>query len=144
MQDSRSIGIRIKNMLKVNGMNQKQLAEKIFKTQVSVSRYIDGGRMPSGTTVALMADALNTTTDYLLGLEDESRNGKCLKCDNESKDWKYDTIPIDAGDFGKYEMCMFISEGRKTIGIDFEEVNNEPILSKHFPIKYCPFCGRKL
>ena len=53
-----TLGGRIAALLKQNGMTQRELAEKVKVTEVSMSRYI-----------ANIAAALNTTSDYLLGTE---------------------------------------------------------------------------
>lgn len=66
-----NIGARIKPMLEKRGMTQRDLAHKIGVTEVSISRYISGERMPKANIVVYIADALNTTTDYLLGRTDE-------------------------------------------------------------------------
>lgn len=66
-----NIGARIKLLLAKNGMTQRDLANKIGITETSISRYISGERMPKANIVVYMADALNTTTDYILGRTDE-------------------------------------------------------------------------
>lgn len=66
-----NIGARILTILKQNGMTQRELANQIGVTEVSISRYISGQRMPKANIVVYMADALNTTTDYILGRTDE-------------------------------------------------------------------------
>ena len=40
-------------------------------TEVSLSRYISGDRIPKGPVIANIAAALHTTSDYLLGQEFE-------------------------------------------------------------------------
>ena len=47
-------------------MTQRELAEKVDVTEVSMSRYIKGDRVPKGPVIANIATALHTTTDYLL------------------------------------------------------------------------------
>lgn len=41
-----NLGGRIKGLLKKRGLTQKELAEKVGVTEVSVSRYISGERTP--------------------------------------------------------------------------------------------------
>lgn len=65
--DGKDLGERIAGLLKQLGITQRELAERIGITEVSMSRYIRGDRTPKGPVVANMATALNTTTDYLLG-----------------------------------------------------------------------------
>ncbi len=52
-------------------MTQSQLAESIGVTRATMSRYISGDRVPNGETVANIATALRTTSDYLLGRESD-------------------------------------------------------------------------
>lgn len=65
-----NIGPRITGLLQKRGMTQRELAYRIGATEVSVSRYITGARMPKANIIVYMADALNTTTDYILGRVD--------------------------------------------------------------------------
>lgn len=66
-----NIGPRILTLLKKKGMTQRELANQIGVTEVSISRYISGQRVPKANIVVYMADALNTTTDYILGRTEE-------------------------------------------------------------------------
>lgn len=64
---------RLKSLLKKRGITQKKLAEMLGTTGAAVSRYVNGERSPRSDTLARMAVALNTSTDYLLGLSDSPR-----------------------------------------------------------------------
>ncbi len=66
-----NIGVRILTLLEKRGMTRRELANQIGVTEVSISRYITGARMPKANIVVYMADALNTTTDYILGRTEE-------------------------------------------------------------------------
>lgn len=63
------IGKKILETLKERNMLQKELAEKVNITEAVLSRYISGDRKPNPEILANIATALNTTTDYLLGIE---------------------------------------------------------------------------
>ena len=63
------IGTRISELIEKNGLTQRELAEKIGVTEVSMSRYIRGERVPRGPIVSNLAVALHTTADYILGRE---------------------------------------------------------------------------
>lgn len=71
--DGKGLGERIAGLLKQLGITQRELAERIGITEVSMSRYIRGDRTPKGPVVANMATALNTTTDYLLGIGESNK-----------------------------------------------------------------------
>lgn len=66
-----NIGARILPLMKKKGMTQRELANQIGVTETSISRYISGARMPKANIVVYMANALNTTTDYILGRTEE-------------------------------------------------------------------------
>lgn len=66
---SKELGGRISEMLEKRNMNQRQLADRIHITEAQLSRYITGDREPKPETLANMATALQTTSDYLLGIE---------------------------------------------------------------------------
>lgn len=66
-----TLGGRITELLYENRMTQRELANVVGVTEVSMSRYIKGGRVPKGPIIANIALALHTTTDYLLGQEAE-------------------------------------------------------------------------
>ena len=65
------LGGRISELLTKNGLTQRELAEMVGVTEVSMSRYIRGDRAPKGPILANIAIALHTTSDYLLGQEVE-------------------------------------------------------------------------
>ncbi len=65
------IGSRISSELSKKGISQKQLAERINISESIVSRYISGEREPKANVLANIATALNTTSDYLLGIEED-------------------------------------------------------------------------
>lgn len=63
-----ALGDRIKILLDRRGMSQRELADRIGCTEVSVSRYITGARMPKAPTLARIAKVLNVSADMLLGI----------------------------------------------------------------------------
>ena len=62
---------RLKELLEKNNMSQRELAEKIGITEVTISRYISAQRVPKATEILKIADALNCSCDYLLGFQNE-------------------------------------------------------------------------
>ncbi len=57
------------NLLKQRGINQRTLAEKAHTTEATISRYLTlSDRMPRVDLVVAIANALDVSTDYLLGL----------------------------------------------------------------------------
>lgn len=68
------LGRRISEMLDKKGITQRELAEMIGVTEVSMARYIKGDRVPKAPVVENIARALDTTALYLVGLENESKH----------------------------------------------------------------------
>lgn len=61
---------RLKEEMDRSNLNQARLADKIGVTEVSMSRYVNGGRTPRAVFLQKMASVLGVTPDYLLGNDD--------------------------------------------------------------------------
>ena len=70
----KKLGLRISEALQKRGMTQKELANRIGVTESVISRYISGDREPKPDILANIATALHTTSDFLLGIENEEFN----------------------------------------------------------------------
>lgn len=68
---SYELGKRIEHSLLKLNMKQKELADCIGVSEAVVSRYISGERDPKPSILANIATALQTTSDYLLGIEQD-------------------------------------------------------------------------
>jgi transcriptional regulator with XRE-family HTH domain len=73
---SNELGTRISDLLKQNGLTQKELADKVGITYVSMSRYISGDRIPKGPVIARLATALHVDAGYLLGISNEDTDSE--------------------------------------------------------------------
>ncbi|MCC8070110.1 MAG: helix-turn-helix domain-containing protein [Ruminococcus sp.] len=60
-----TIGDRIINMRDTLNINQKTLAGKINVTSATMCKYENNINVPNADILKLLADTLNTTTDYL-------------------------------------------------------------------------------
>lgn len=60
---------RLSMLLRRKELTQKELAEKAGVTEAAMSHYLKGDRTPRAAVLARIADALEVTTDYLLGGE---------------------------------------------------------------------------
>ncbi len=65
----KELGERIRELRTECGLSQKQLAAEIGVATNTVSQYESGKSKTSIDVLANLAAALDTTTDYLLGLE---------------------------------------------------------------------------
>ena len=70
----KELGMRISQLLRTRNIQQKELAEQIGITETAISRYIAGTREPKPEVIANIAIALHTTSDYLLGIENNDFN----------------------------------------------------------------------
>ena len=61
---------RLKEILKGNGLSQTALAKKIGMSQGVVNNYCTGKREPTLDVLILICQALEISSDYLIGLED--------------------------------------------------------------------------
>lgn len=66
---SKELGQRLLSQMKKQGISQRQLADRLNTTEASLSRYVNGDREPKADMLANIATALDTTSDYLLGIE---------------------------------------------------------------------------
>lgn len=64
-------GARIRERREALQLSQLALAYKIGSTPTQIFRYEKGTNDPTGRILAALAIALNTSTDYLLGLTDD-------------------------------------------------------------------------
>ena len=62
---------RLAELLKQQGITQKELSERVGITEASMSRYMNSERIPKSEIIANIATALNTTSDYLLDTEED-------------------------------------------------------------------------
>ena len=67
---------RLAAILRKKGMTQKQLAQITNITESAMSYYVKGARTPSGDILTKIAVALDTSTDYLLGITDDPGTNK--------------------------------------------------------------------
>ena len=66
-----SLGERIKLVRMQRKFSQSELARMADVHQKNISKYENEGVVPSAMTLKAIADALDVTTDYLLGSERE-------------------------------------------------------------------------
>lgn len=74
MNDKNIFGTRVSELLKMYGKTQCELAKQVGVTEVSISRYINGERTPHLDIALKIAINLNTTVEYLMGIEMEIKN----------------------------------------------------------------------
>ena len=60
---------RLKPIIDALNVSQKELAELIGVTEVTMSRYVNGQRMPKAPILVKLAKELGVTVDWLMGAE---------------------------------------------------------------------------
>lgn len=61
----------LKRIIDEKGVQQRWLAEQVGVTEVSMSRYVSGDRIPKAPMAIRMADALGVDVKELYGWDDE-------------------------------------------------------------------------
>ena len=69
MYSARTFGETLREHLSSHGISQKWVAEKMNTTYATVSRYVSGERVPSVESLVELAQTLNVSVDFLLGVE---------------------------------------------------------------------------
>lgn len=81
----KTLASNIKKAILHSGMTQREVAEKVGVTEVSMSRYVLGTRIPKAPTLARIASVLGCTPNELLNVmesdvtEEDVQNLKILK-----------------------------------------------------------------
>ena len=80
--DMMTIGQRIRKRREELKMSQEELAHKIgYKSRSSINKIeLDIQRLAQNK-IKLIADALNTTANYILGIDDETERNEQILCD---------------------------------------------------------------
>ena len=79
---------KIDCLLRKQGMKQRELAERVGVSEVTISRYVHGERFPKTKILIAIAKELHTTTDYLIGQESEiSYESILMGVRKHAKDW---------------------------------------------------------
>lgn len=66
-----SVGRRIAGRRTALSISQEELAARIGSSQKQISRYETDSNLPSAETIVAISEALDTTTDFLLGRTDD-------------------------------------------------------------------------
>ena len=68
------MGEKLRMLILERGVSQKELAQKAGVTEAAISHYINGDRSPRGAILLNIANALGTTTDFLLSVSKSEKN----------------------------------------------------------------------
>ena len=70
------LNVRIKNLRLSHNLTQKQLADVLSISMLSMQRFEYGTRRPSLDTIIILADYFNVSIDYLVGRTDKPEMNK--------------------------------------------------------------------
>ena len=70
------IGKRIAELRRERGLNQEQLAELALLSRVTIAKYESGRVEPGAQALSRIADALEVTTDTILGRSEDNQESK--------------------------------------------------------------------
>ena len=87
---------RLKGLLEKSGHNSTSLAEILGVSERQIRRWMNGESDAGGEMVALLAKALNTSSDYLLGLSDDPSTH--LRIDNMTDEERAVVAAMRRGD----------------------------------------------
>ena len=62
---------KLRTLRKQRGMTAKELANLVGVSEVSITQYENGNRSPRRKVLESLAEALDTSVDYLLGKEED-------------------------------------------------------------------------
>ncbi|MCQ2518898.1 MAG: helix-turn-helix domain-containing protein [Lachnospiraceae bacterium] len=85
-----NLGLNIKNFRKNKGFTQEELAGMLGVTPQAVSRWESEAGLPDVSMIVPIAQALNITTDMLLGNNALNQDGYTVKAIQEKLDTMYD------------------------------------------------------
>ena len=106
---------RIKELRKQQGLTQNKLAELIGADSNLISRWETGKSKPISLYVQKLAQALGTSTDYLLGDTDDSTPSStpiAVSVVNSASN-ENDTVPVRERSFTEKDRALVYVDGNK-------------------------------
>lgn len=76
--------VRLKELRECRNLSQKQVADACGLSHTCVCQLETGARNPTGTTLFMLADFFEVSTDYLLGREDDFGNISVYRTESSS------------------------------------------------------------
>ncbi|NLV99324.1 MAG: helix-turn-helix transcriptional regulator [Clostridiaceae bacterium] len=121
-----SIGKKIANLRKEQGLTQSELAEKLGVSAQAVSKWENDVAYPDITLLPALAEELNTTIDLLLGDAVEAETRYVEKKERKNYEDMIMKIRVkDGGDKVKVNLPMPIFDAILKIGLDNVDIGGK-------------------
>lgn len=120
MYSDKQIAERIKDELKAKGWSQQDLCDKVYISKQTLSNYLGGRHIPS-VSFGLIAEALNCSEAYLLGLTDARDPWKAVALDELALTKNAVDVIMGKSPQKHQRICSYIEAGeldREKAGLD--------------------------
>lgn len=135
----------IGEILEKKGITQKELANLIGATEVSMSRYVNGDRVPKATTCIQIAKALDCNVEELYTFKEEKKRVSAGMTEQEAVGYVKTLL-------NRVPLKLYTADGAKvydefsqvvTVALE-KQIPKEPISRKtldNYPYYKCPCCN---
>ena len=119
---------RIKEAVQKSGKTQRQIAKEVGITEVSMSRYISGDRVPKASIMPVLAKALDVSTTWLYTgqMQFNSKIEMIIEYTTDGTDYQYHDnkgvlIRCKACKYWDHEYCVLdgVAHWRRKDGNDY-------------------------
>ena len=107
-----TLGERIKQLRKENGMTQVDMAQKLGVTKGTVSTWETNSRVPSFETLNQMCDMFQRSLDYLMGRSDDATPP--ILSDEEQTELALNQVAADLREY-VLKYCRLDQYGREAV-----------------------------
>jgi transcriptional regulator with XRE-family HTH domain len=88
------ISKRLNILISENNINQRELAEKTGISEVTISRYINGQRIPTVENLVRIAKVFNVSTDYIVGISSPEPAFKVKRVMKKLKELELEIVEV--------------------------------------------------
>lgn len=103
MEPKNNIGERLKELRKQRKLTLKQVGDHLHLTSAAISCYESGTRKPSHEVIQKLADLYQTTSDSILGIQNDNTNLHSF-LNNSNLHW--DGIPLREDELNMIKMFL--------------------------------------
>lgn len=119
------IKCNICEILNKKGITQRELAEKIGVNEVSISRYVNGERIPKVTTGIQIAQALGCSVEDLYGSNKNTEISNMI-IENKFISWAYSAIDLVGKDLF-FSILENVESIIKKVGMSLSDIKDKII-----------------